>query len=456
MTIDPASFRDDRGFMYHEGGQLLRQINPAGKDSYELLMKSGLYQELIDRSLLVKHTEEKSKSAEAYKVIKPELVPFISYPYEWSFSQLKDAALATLAIQKLAMDKGQTLRDGSAYNIQFVGGKPVLIDTLSFEAYKEGAPWQAYRQFCQHFLAPLALMSHVNPDLSQLLRVYIDGVPLGLAAKLLPGRSLFNPGIYMHVKLHGRFQESHADDAKAPTARTVSRIALLGVLDSLERTIKGLHLNKKAKTEWGNYYKDTNYNEAGFADKKKLVSSALGTIKPQRVIDLGANDGTFSRLAKDAELIISADVDPLAIDHNYLKMRRDQTTNLLPLLIDLTNPSPAIGWANQERSSFGERARADVTLALALVHHLAIGDNLPLGMVAQFLALLSPNLIIEWVPKTDSQVQRLLATREDIFKDYTQAGFEKAFGAYFSISSKAQISDSERIIYVMKVRRGKN
>lgn len=455
MTIDPASFRDNRGFIYHDNNQLLRQINPAGRESYDLLMSSGLYEALVKDSLLIKHTEVKTKPAGAYKVIKPDLVPFVSYPYEWSFSQLKDAALTTLAIQKLAMDNGQTLRDASAYNIQFMNGKPVLIDTLSFEAYTEGAPWQAYRQFCQHFLAPLALAAHVDPDLSQLLRVYIDGIPLGLAAKLMPGRSLFNPGIYMHVKLHGRFQESHAGDAKAPTPKTVSRTALLGVLDSLERTIKGFKLGK-GKTEWGNYYEDTNYSQAAFKSKQASVKDAIEKLKPQRVIDLGANDGSFSRLATAAELVISADIDPLAVEHNYLKLRREGQTNLLPLLIDLTNPSPGIGWNNQERTTFTSRAGGDATLALALIHHLAISNNLPLGMIADFMALLSPNLIIEWVPKSDSQVRRLLATREDIFTDYTETGFEKAFSHHFSITTKAQIKDSDRILYVMKVRRGKN
>ncbi len=455
MANDPASFRDNRGFVYNEGDQLLRQINPAGKDSYELLMSSGLYEALTKDFLLIKHSEEKTKPAGAYKVIKPEVVPFISFPYEWSFSQLRDAALATLEIQKLAIEKKMTLRDASAYNIQWVSGRPVLIDTLSFEAYEPGKPWQAYRQFCQHFLAPLALASHVDPDLTQLLRVYIDGVPLSLAAKLLPGRSLFVPGLYMHIKLHGRMQASHADDAKpTSSSRTVSKTALLGVIDSLERTIKGLK-PPRAKTEWGDYYDHTNYSQLSFASKQAVVKDALAKLKPQRVIDLGANDGTFSRLASSADLILSTDIDPLAVEHNYLTMKRTHETNLLPLLIDLTNPSPAIGWANAERPSFSERARSDVVLALALVHHLAISNNLPVGMIAKYLAELSPNLIIEFVPKSDSQVQRLLATREDIFDKYTKEGFEKAFGEQFKITKQVKLKDCDRIMYVMKAHGGK-
>lgn len=454
MKVDPASFRDDRGFVYWENNQIFRQINLSGQAPYDSLMKSGLYKELTESGLLIRHTEETNTPKAAYRIIKPEMIDFISYPYEWSFSQLRDAAVATLTIQKLALAKDLTLRDASAYNIQFVAGKPRIIDTLSFEEYHPGQPWQAYRQFCQHFLAPLALASHVDPELIQLMRVYIDGVPLALAAKLLPGRSLFIPGLYMHIKLHGRFQERYSDEANpgklaATTPKAVSQTALLGVLDSLERTIKGLKI-PGSKTQWSDYYNDTNYSPDAVAAKEDLVSKMIEHVKPKRVIDLGANNGAFSRLAKNAELVISADIDSLAVERNYQMMRQLKETKLMPLLIDLTNPSPGLGWNNEERGQFSDRAKSDLAMALALVHHLAIANNVPLAMIARYFADIAPNLIIEFVPKTDSQVQRLLATREDIFTDYTEAGFEAGFKRYFTIAKKSHIKDSKRTLYLMK------
>jgi len=193
--IVASSFRDPSGFVFWQDGAIYRQINTIYKEDYDRLMTSGLHKALVEEGLIVSHEEVALQSAApqvAYKVIRPDQVPFISYPYEWSFSQLKGAALATLRIQRKALDFGMSLKDCSAYNMQFMKGKPVFIDTLSFEKYQEGSPWVAYRQFCQHFLAPLALMSHRDSRLGQLLRIHLDGVPLDLASKLLPRRTHFS------------------------------------------------------------------------------------------------------------------------------------------------------------------------------------------------------------------------------------------------------------------------
>jgi hypothetical protein len=211
-----ASFRDNRGFVFRADGVVYRQVNVSGRDGYEKLMSSGLYKRLVKDGLMVAHEELSAWKLEtgAWKVIRPDQLDFISYPYEWSFSQLRDAALATLKIQQLALAHGMALRDASAYNIQFVGGKPRLIDTLSFEEYHEGEPWQAYRQFCQHFLAPLALMSYVDLNLSQLMRIHIDGIPLPLASKLLPLKARLKFGLGTHIHLHASFQRQHEGTAK--------------------------------------------------------------------------------------------------------------------------------------------------------------------------------------------------------------------------------------------------
>ena len=208
-----SSFRDPDGFLFAAGNILYRQVNLAYRNHYDRLMGSGLFQELGKKDLLISHTETdmaRKFSHDAYKIIRPEVVPFISYPYEWCFDQLKDAALATLQIQKCALDFGMTLKDASAYNIQFFHGKPKLIDTLSFEIYKEGSPWIAYRQFCQHFLAPLALMSYRDVRLSQLMRIYIDGIPLDLASSLLPFRAFLRPSLWAHIRLHAGMQRRFA------------------------------------------------------------------------------------------------------------------------------------------------------------------------------------------------------------------------------------------------------
>jgi hypothetical protein len=449
-----SSFRDNRGFVFWEGGQVYRRINTDGREGYEQLMSSGLQEKLVSLKLAVAH-EEVDIAGEmadgAYKVIKPELVPFVSYPFEWSFSQLKDAALATLEIQKLALESGMILRDASAYNIQFVDGTPRLIDTLSLEAYKEGEPWTAYRQFCQHFLAPLVLMSQVDPGLLQLMRVYIDGIPLPLAAKLLPMSSKLRPGLATHIHLHASFQKQHEGTAKRAVA-TVSKVSLLGLIDSLERTIKRLTL-EVSKTEWGDYYNNTNYSDAARDEKVSITADYVAHVQPKRVLDLGGNDGTFSRVATEAgAFVICADIDPIAVDANYQQVKSRHEKNLLPILVDLTNPSPNMGWANKERSSFTSRSKSDMALALALIHHLAIGNNLPLGMVAAFFAELAPYLVIEFVPKSDSKVKRLLATREDIFPDYTREGFEAAFKTKFEIAETRPVKGSDRLMYLMKRR----
>ncbi len=445
---DSSSFRDNRGFVYWQDGQAYRQINDSGQEAYELFMAGDLYHALVQGGLMVSHKEIQipPQARGAYKVIHPQQIGFISYPYEWSFQQLKDAALATLAVQKLALKHDMVLRDASAYNIQFVEGRPLLIDTLSFDRYKAGEPWIAYRQFCQHFLAPLALMSRVDLGLSQLLRVHIDGIPLPLAAALLPLGSKFNLGLATHIGLHAKFQRQHESTAQK-TRATMSITSLHGLIDSLERTVKGLDL-PQTKTQWGDYYENTNYGDDAFKEKARIIKQYLRTIKPNRVLDLGANDGSFSRIATTTgAFVISADIDPLAVDSNYRQMKTASETNLLPLLIDLTNPSPDLGWANQERRSFNARAGSDVVMALALIHHLAIANNLPLGHVADYFAGLAPHLIIEFVPKEDSQVKRLLATREDIFPDYTAEGFEAAFSARYTVASKTPVDGSARILY---------
>jgi hypothetical protein len=452
-----SSFRDPSGFLFERDGVLFRQVNERYRKDYEALVASGLYDELVESKLLVAHEEVDSAPAEpslAFRVIKPERVPFISYPYEWCFSQLKEAALATLDIQQRAFAKGMILKDASAYNIQFHKGRPVLIDTLSFELYKEGEPWQAYRQYCQHFLAPLALMARKDVRCGLMSRLFIDGIPLDTASALLGARSKFSPRLLMHLHLHARMQRSHEKDGRKGeshgTGRKLGQTAFLGILDSLRATVGSLKW-KPAGTEWGDYYSFTNYSNDAFEHKHRLVTEFLDHADPQTVWDLGANEGEFSRLAADkGRFTVAFDVDPLAVEKNWRRVRHNGEENLLPLVQDLTNPSPMIGWANQERDSVGARGPAGCVMALALIHHMSISNNVPFCQVAAYFASLAEWLVIEFVPKQDSQVQILLSTREDIFPDYERESFEREFGMFYSLEKQVQIEGSERTLYLMR------
>jgi Ribosomal protein L11 methylase len=460
VALDPASFRDPSGFIYTSGGTLYRQVRAAYRPHYDRLMSSGLYEALVGADLLIPHSEEPGNAfpgaRDLYKTLRPECIPFISYPYEWCFSQLRDAALATLRIQSESLRLGMSLKDASAYNIQFRSGKPVLIDTLSFEVYKEGFPWTAYRQFCQHFLAPLALMSQVDIRLSSLLRTYIDGIPLDLASRLLPLKTRFSPGLLTHIHLHGAAQKRYESKSVHVSARTphFSKIAFLGLIDSLESTVRKLTWNAIG-TEWADYYAGTNYSDAAMAAKREIVREMLQQVDPaaRTVWDLGANTGEFSQLAADlGAQTVAWDADPAAVEKNYLRCQTAGETRILPLRQDLTNPSPDLGWELRERKSMVARGPADAVLALALVHHLAIGNNVPFGRIAQFFGTLGSWLVVEFVPKSDSQVQRMLSSREDIFVDYTEELFEAEFGKYYQIVRCAKVPETNRTLYLMRSR----
>ena len=451
-----GSFRDPSGFMFKHDGKLFRQVNQKYQEEYDLLMSSGLYDQLTKSKTLVAHKEVDIELAPlpaiACKVIQPEMVEFISYPYEWCFNQLKDAAILTLAIARRALEFGMSLKDASAYNIQFQQGRPIFIDTLSFEKYQEGMPWIAYRQFCQHFLAPLSLMAKRDVRLGQMLRLHIDGIPLDLASKLLPGSTRFNFGLGSHIHLHAKSQQNYADKevSQAEVKGRISKSALVGLIDSLLNTVRSLNV-KTIQTEWTDYYKDNNYTEASFEAKRRLVKSFIEKVNPKQVWDLGGNTGEFSRAASDMGIsTVCFDIDLGAVQQNYELLKKNKEKFMLPLRMDLNNPSPDLGWHNSERVSMQARGPVDLVMALALIHHLAISNNVPLVDVADYLADLGEHLIIEFVPKSDSQVKRLLASRLDIFPDYNETGLEVAFLNHYQILDKVPVVGSERIVYLMK------
>lgn len=460
LNPNPASFRDPNGYVVHDkAGKIYRVISGSGVKNYELLVESGLYQTLSGSGQLISHSEVTVKKKAALKVddsdvlIAPKAVPFISYPYEWSFSQTKAAALLTLDIMKQALDKGLILKDASAYNVQFIGTRPVFIDTSSFEEW-DNTPWFGYKQFCQHFLAPLALSSYCSPYAHRLSSNFIDGIPLDVASSMLPAKAKIRPGIGQHIVLHAKSQSKHSSEgekkssSKAGKRPTISAYRMKAIIDSLERTVSNMHLGSK-ETEWGDYYTFTNYSKKSFTQKHEIIDKITKKVNPKIAWDLGANNGEFSQIAaKNGAYTIAFDIDPVAVDKSFNTFKEQE--ELLPLLLDLTTPSASIGWALEERESILNRGPADIVYALALIHHICISNNVPLEKFAAFLSSCGKNAIVEFVPKNDSKVKTLLATREDIFPDYTQEGFEEAFTKYFKIISSTKIKGSARTLYHLK------
>ena len=458
------SFRDPGGFMYTQDGILLRQINVSYRHEYDVLME-GLYDSLLKKKWIVSHREENVFLAfapeSAYKVIKPEIVPYISYPFEWCFEQYKAASLLMLDICLEALNFSMILKDASAYNIQFWGTRPVLIDTLSFGKYIEGRPWVAYGQFCKHFLGPILLMSKVNTQLSQLMRVYIDGIPIELTADLLPGRYKFAPSIYAHIFLHAKMlrktktiyrQNTISEKQKTDS---VGKKALTAILQNLKSIISKCEV-KKSITEWGEYYEGMmNYSDVAFNHKASIVKNFLAECSAKSICDMGGNKGEFSKVASELgnPYVVCYDLDHTAVNSHFFRLKNNGIKNILPLVLDLTNPSPAMGWANEERKTVHERGNWDCTMVLGLIHHLAISNNLPLRKIAGYFSKLSPWLIVEFVPKEDEQVQKLLFLKEDIFLEYNIEEFERQFSFFYYIEKKIEVEDSVRTIYFMRSNR---
>lgn len=455
-TAEPGSFRDPAGLVFERDGVLYRQVNQCDQSDYRRLMDSGLFESLVADGLLVSHDEvdvEPMHAATVWRVIRPRRVPFVSYPYEWCFGQLKDAALLTLELQRRAVARGISLKDATAYNVQWLDGRPTLIDTLSFEALRPDRPWSAYRQFCQHFLAPLALMARVDVRLGQLSRVHLDGVPLDLAAKLLPFGTRFRPGLILHLLAHARAQRvaERRDQTTPGVGRRFSEAALLGLVDHLESTVRSLAW-EPGGTTWDGYYAKTNYSAEAFEAKRRLVEEWLELARPAEVWDLGANDGTFARMASEqGARVVAFDVDPSCVERNYRANRAANDERILPLLLDLTNPSPAQGWAHAERSSWLGRGPAEMVTALALVHHLSLANNVPLGLVAECLARASRRwLLIEFVPRGDSQAKRLTVGREDLFVHYDEPRFLESLRPFFEPIRSERLPTGERSMHLLE------
>jgi SAM-dependent methyltransferase len=455
-----SSFRDPDGFVFRKNGILYRQLNHCFENSYEKLMRSGLFQFLTTQNMLINHHEADLTLAydgtTAYKILQPSPIPYISYPYEWCFDQYKNAALLTLDLQLAALKHDMILKDATAYNVQFVGAAPIFIDTSSFDVYQEGQAWDAYGQFCRHFLAPLILMAAVDASLSKLMQIHVDGIPLNLAVSILKGRKRFNLAALIHLYMHAKQQTRAGTTEKKVKRIRIPKNYLVAIANNLRSFIAGLKLPREY-SPWGDYYeKMHNYSVESFLSKTDIVREFLARSEAKKICDLGANNGRFSTIAADIKdsYVVSCDMDSNAINSYYQEIAHSQIQNVLPLMLDLTNPSPAIGWASEERMSFTQRADFDCVMVLALCHHLALSNNLPFDNIAAYFSGLCRHFIIEFVPKTDSQIQKMLLNRKDIFGHYHQENFESAFERYFDRVDKKQVAKSNRVIYWYALKKG--
>ena len=446
--IHPASFRDPSGFVFQWNSNYYRQVNKIYAETYDLLMNSGLYDHLVQSGFLLPHSETEEIIAESdnwYKTLRPRQLSFITYPYEWCFLQLKDAALLTIKILKSSIDHGMIIKDATPYNIQFIDSHPVFIDTLSFEKYDATKAWVAYRQFCNMFLFPLYLEHYLKTDIQKTLVVYPDGIPVDITSKLLPLKSRTSVGVWLHVYLQNTITRNAASKKEE---EKFNKRRLLNLVNHLEDTILCLK-SRNPGSGWKNYYSETINGNNYLNEKEKIIRRLINNIDAGSVLDLGANDGYFSKIfAEKGMQVIAVDSDSRSICSLY----ESETENILPLIMDVANPTPATGFNNAERPEFHKRIKTDIVLALALIHHLVIGRNVSLYVLASWFSSISEQLIIEFVPREDEKVQQMLASRKDVFGDYTATNFEQIFGHYFTIKQKEPVPGSKRTIYLMEKR----
>lgn len=448
----PASFRDPSGFVYHNEGTLYRFVSRSIEQEWKQFLSSGLYEKLVAKKLLLPFREinENHWNEPGWLItLEPQQISILNYPWEWSFSQLKDAALTTLEICQTALQHQMILKDATHLNIQFVDGKPQWIDSLSFELYKEGEPWIAYQQFCECFLNPLLIAAYKPMEVHRLLLSYPSGIPAYVTTALLPWTTKLHTGILLHVHLQSKISKQKKQ-ASAAKNHSLSQKGLQHILQSLEEIIKKLSPRKTSTSNWNNYYEEGILSDEYLTTKKQLVTKWLNELNYSNIIDFGTNNGEFALACNQTVKVVALDMDSACIDQLYQTVKSQGRTNILPLVIDLSTPSPATGWFNKEQPSFLNRTSFDAGMALALIHHLAIGKNIPLEQTAALFAGQCHQLLIEWVPKEDPKVKDMLQNRKDIFENYRMNSFEDSYGSFFRITKKEKIGTTQRTLYLME------
>jgi len=455
VSSESGSFRDRRGRIYYADGRVFRTVMPMAVADFDAVRQSGLTDELRTQNKLTGEEQVDATllgefASDAHYVLEHPRLPFISYPYEWSFSALKAAALLHLDIQQRALKKNVALTDATAYNVQFIGHRPIFIDNLSFRRYVEGEYWAGHRQFFEQFVNPLLLRSVIGIPHNAWYRGELEGISAGDLSRILPWRSRLSWNILTNVFMQARLQSSSSSNAaiEKAAARKLPRIGYGQILHSLQKWISRLQPKGDSKTVWQDYASDNSYADEEATNKRAFIAEFCQAVKPALILDIGCNTGDYSihALENGAELAVGFDFDHGALEYGYQRAASDDR-NFLPLHLDAANPSPDQGWAQSERMGLRQRARGDAVMGLALIHHLAIAKNLPLVEVIGWLVDMAPQGILEFVPKGDAMVQRLLQLREDLFDDYDQASFEKYLGERARIVKSETVSSGGRILY---------
>jgi SAM-dependent methyltransferase len=465
---DPGSFRDPSGQVYHVGDRILRGVDRDTLDDFRALRECGLLDELTSAGRLVPTHElsldrldpgEGSVFGKTWSgVLEHEPVPFVSYPYEWSYSMLQDAALLQLDILETALERGWSLKDASAYNVQWRGSRPVFIDIPSFEPREDGVGWRAYRQFAMMFLIPLMLRAHLGVSHNSLLRAHLDGIDPVEAARFFRGMARYRKGVPTHVLFPAMVERSIAKKerdgvpAKRRPDRPQSDAMVIGLVQSVRRLVRRLS-RPVSHTAWSRYETSHSYGDAEFGEKEAFIEKALQRGRNGLVWDIGCNTGHFSRLAeKHADYVVAVDGDHDAVEQLYLRQRDAGGERILPLVMDLANISPAQGWAGQERAAFDRRAAPDLVMCLALIHHIRISANVPCAMFLDWLRGLGARVIIEFVERDDPMVVKLLTNRNETYEDYDREAFEAAARERFDIEDVQPLKGGLRRIYSLSPR----
>ncbi len=449
MIKETSSFRDPDARLWYDNHFYYRQMSLQYGAHFDFFITSGLSKILIDEGILLPFNIIKNESLQQEgfdeRIIQTEKIPFVSYPYEWSFTQFKTAALLTVKINLIALKYGMILKDASMFNVQFIGCKPVFIDLSSFEIYEEGKPWQAYYQFCKHFYAPLFLASKRNLFLPKLLSYFIDGIPLKEAISMSSWKDFFRTGPFFHLYLHAKGEGKSKIGAQP---KKIEKKQLVSILQHLELSIENFEIPFKTTT-WRDYNLTNNYTTESKEDKKSIIDDFLSKIEGKKALDIGANDGTYSQLlAAKGMYTLVVDIDEIAVDKAYQTNAKEQSRTIHPLHINLANPTPAIGWNNLERKSFWDRCKVDVIQALAIVHHLNITHDISFEAIAEQLAQHTKYLIIEFISPDDSQAQILLDSKPHHRTTYNQENFENSFGRFFQLIDKRNIDNTLRCLYI--------
>lgn len=442
------SYRDRDGFVIVTDHSVKRYVQISYAQTYDHLMSSGLYQRLVDEGLLIAHKEAAPDTAvqNFYKILEPEMISFISMPYEWSASQWKELVLNFLKINCICIEYGMILKDATPFNFTFHKGHCIFFDTLSFEMYREGDSWIAYRQFCETLLGPLSLIFFNDVAWARMMEAYINGWQLSFISANLPLRTWFKSPTLLHIHWHAKFSQQTSQKINGSS---LSKEKLLILWQMIDKGVQKWSPSKNKKI-WLTYYDTDILSDQYLQSKISIVSGWMDDIKPAKVIDLGSNTGRFSIIASaHAKKVIAVEPDHDCIEKLRLDIRKRGITNIETVIADITQPSPAIGWKNEERFSLLQRLNCDMLFALALLHHVCISANIPLAFVAELFAQLTGRYaLVEFIPRSDPKVAALLLNRKDIFQDYAEDHFIQCFSTWFNLVKVASCDASDRKLYL--------